>query len=57
MLGGYPKNSDDSPNTREKDLNTFKHKVRALKGCDSLSRLLKPQKSESVYTCPRAPLL
>jgi hypothetical protein len=55
MLGGYPKNLDDSPNTREKVLNTFKHKVRALRGSDSLSRFHKSQKSESVYTCPRAP--
>jgi hypothetical protein len=54
-VGGYPKNSDDSPNTREKVFNTFKHKVRALRGSDSLSRLHKSQKSESVYTCPRAP--
>jgi hypothetical protein len=26
MLGGYPKNSDDFPNTRERVLNTFKYK-------------------------------
>jgi hypothetical protein len=57
MLGGYPKNSDDSPNTRERErvLNTFKHKVRALRDSDSPSRLHKFQKPESVYTCPRAP--
>jgi hypothetical protein len=55
MLGDYPKNSDDSLNTREKVLDTFNHKVRALRGSDSLSRLHKSQKSESVYTCPRAP--
>jgi hypothetical protein len=41
MLGGYPKNSDDSPNTRERVLNTFKHKVRAPRDCDSLCRLHK----------------
>jgi hypothetical protein len=55
MLEGYPKNSDDSPNTRERVFNTFKHKVRALRDSDSFSRLQKSQKSESVYTCPRAP--
>jgi hypothetical protein len=55
MLGGYSKNSNDSPNTREKVLNTFKHKVRALRDGDSPSRLHMSQKSESVYTCPRAP--
>jgi hypothetical protein len=55
LLGGYPKNSDDSPNTKEKVLNTFRHKVRALRGSDSLSQLHKSQKSESVYMCPRAP--
>jgi hypothetical protein len=25
LLGGYPKNSDYSPNTRERERNTFKH--------------------------------
>jgi hypothetical protein len=30
MLGGYLKNSDDTPNTRERVLITFKHRVRAL---------------------------
>jgi hypothetical protein len=55
MLGGYPKNSDDSPNTRERVFNTFKHKVRALRDSDSPSRLHKFQKSESVYTCLCAP--
>jgi hypothetical protein len=44
MLGGYPKNLDDSPNTREEVFDTFKHKARALRGSDSLSRLLKSQK-------------
>jgi hypothetical protein len=44
MLGGYPKNSDDYPNTREKVLNTFEHKVRALRDGDSPSRLHKSQK-------------
>jgi hypothetical protein len=29
MLGGYPKNSDDFPNTSERDFNTFEYKVRA----------------------------
>jgi hypothetical protein len=41
VLGGYPKNSDDSPYTREKVLNTFKYKVRAQRDCDSLRRLHK----------------
>jgi hypothetical protein len=41
VLGGYPKNSDDSPNTRERVLNTFKHKVRAQRDCGSLYRLHK----------------
>jgi hypothetical protein len=41
MLGGYPKNSDESPNTRERVLNTFNHKVRALRDCDSPCRLHK----------------
>jgi hypothetical protein len=44
LLGGYPKNSDDSPNTREKVLSTFRHKVRALRDGDSPSRLHKSQK-------------
>jgi hypothetical protein len=55
LLGGYPKNSDDSPNTREKVLNTFNQKVRVLRDGDSPSRLHKSQKTESVYMCPRAP--
>jgi hypothetical protein len=55
MLGGYPKNSDVSPNTREEVFDTFKHKVRALRDSDSLSRLHKSQKSESINTCPCAP--
>jgi hypothetical protein len=55
MLGGYPKNSDDSPNTREGVLNTFKHRVRALRDNSSPGRLHKFQKSGSVYTCPRVP--
>jgi hypothetical protein len=37
MLGGYPKNSDGSPNTRERVLNTFKHRVRALRDNSSPS--------------------
>jgi hypothetical protein len=41
--------------TRERVLNTFKHKVRAPRDSDSRSWLHKFQKSESVYTCPRAP--
>jgi hypothetical protein len=55
LLAGYPKNSDDSPNTRERVLNTIKHNVRAQRDCDSLCRLHKLQKSESVYTCPHVP--
>jgi hypothetical protein len=43
------------PLTRERVLSTFTHKVRALRDCDSPNRLHKFQKSESVYTCPRAP--
>jgi hypothetical protein len=54
-VGGYPKNSDDSPNTREKVLSTFKHKVRALRDSDSPADCTSPKKSESVYTCPHAP--
>jgi hypothetical protein len=43
LLGGYSKNSDESPNTREKErvLSTFKHKVRARRDCDPLRRLHK----------------
>jgi hypothetical protein len=41
MLGGYPKNSDESPNARERVLGTFKHKVRAQRDCNSLRRLHK----------------
>jgi hypothetical protein len=41
VLGGYPKNSDDSPNTRESFLNTFKHKVKALSDSDSPNGLHK----------------
>jgi hypothetical protein len=41
FLGGYPKNSDESSNTRERVLNTFNHKVRALRDYDSPSRLHK----------------
>jgi hypothetical protein len=46
-----------SPGTceREEVLSTFKHKVRAQRDCNPLSRLHEFQKSESVYTCPRAP--
>jgi hypothetical protein len=55
LLGGYPKNSDESPNTRERVLGTFKHKVRVQRDCNSLCRMHKFQKSESVYTCPHAP--
>jgi hypothetical protein len=49
-VGGYPKNSDGSPNTRERVLHTFKHRVN-----ESPGQWHKFQKSESVYTCPRAP--
>jgi hypothetical protein len=41
VLGGYPKNSDDSPNTRVRVLNTINHNVRAQRDCDSLCRLHK----------------
>jgi hypothetical protein len=41
LLGGYLKNSDDFPNTRERVLVTIKHKVRALRDGDSPSRLHK----------------
>jgi hypothetical protein len=45
MLGGYPKNSDDSLNTRERErervLDTFKHRVGALRDNDSPGRLHK----------------
>jgi hypothetical protein len=40
MLGGYPKNSDESLNTRERErervLSTFKHTVRMRGDCNSL---------------------
>jgi hypothetical protein len=43
-VGGYPKNSDDSPDTREKVLSTFENKVRAQRDSDPPSRLHKSQK-------------
>jgi hypothetical protein len=57
MLGGYPKNLVGTPNTRERErvLITFKHRVRALRDNSSPGRLHKFQRSESIYTCPRAP--
>jgi hypothetical protein len=57
VLGGYPKNLDDSPNTRERVLNTFKHKVRALRNSDSHSRLLKFPKIWIRLHVPSRPLL
>jgi hypothetical protein len=57
--GGYPKNSDDSPNTRERErvLNTFKHRVRAQSDCDSLYRLHKFPKVWIRLHVPSRPLL
>jgi hypothetical protein len=57
VLGGYPKNSDESPNTRERVLNTFNHKVRALRDCDSPSRLHKFPKVWIRLHVPSRPLL
>jgi hypothetical protein len=39
MLGGYPKNSDGSPNTRERErvLNMFRHSIRTKGGNESPS--------------------
>jgi hypothetical protein len=56
MLGGYPKNSDDSPNTREREFSArlitqLEHRETVIPSADCTSS----QKSESVYTCPRAP--
>jgi hypothetical protein len=57
MLGGYPRNSDGSPNMRERErvLSTLKHRISTLGDNGSPGRWLKFQKSESIYTCPRAP--
>jgi hypothetical protein len=52
---GYPKNSDGSPNTRDRVLNMFKHSIKTKGDNESHSRWHKFQKSESIYTCPRAP--
>jgi hypothetical protein len=57
MLEGYPKNSDDSPNMREKVLSTFKNKVRALRDSDSPSRLHKSPKNLNLFTRALAPPL
>jgi hypothetical protein len=58
LLGGYPKNFDDSPNTREREREFLarsntksEHGVIVIPSADCTSS----QKSESVYTCPRAP--
>jgi hypothetical protein len=37
VLGGYPKNSDNYPNTSGV-LNTFKYTVRAQRDCDALCK-------------------
>jgi hypothetical protein len=37
LLGGYPKNSDNYPNTSGV-LNTFKYTVRAQRDCDALCK-------------------
>jgi hypothetical protein len=36
-VGGYPKNSDNNPNT-SRVLNTFKYKIRAQSDCESLCK-------------------
>jgi hypothetical protein len=56
VLGGYPKNSDGSSNTREREFLTrsstpLECGETVIPSVDCTSS----QKSESVYTCPRAP--
>jgi hypothetical protein len=58
MLGGYPKNLDDSPNTRERQREfltrsniKWERRETVIPSADCTSS----QKSESVYTCPRVP--
>jgi hypothetical protein len=58
MLGGYPKNSDDSPNTREREREflarsstKLEYRETVIPSADCTSF----KKSESVYTFPRAP--
>jgi hypothetical protein len=56
-VGGVTRKIRMIPLTRERErvLNTFKHRVRALRDYSSPGRLHKFQKSESIYTCPHAP--
>jgi hypothetical protein len=56
VLGGYPKKSDDSPNTREREIlvrssTQLEYRETIIPSADCTSS----KKSESVYTCPRAP--
>jgi hypothetical protein len=56
MLGGYPKNSDDSPNTREREFlarstTQLECGETVIPSADCTSS----KKSESDFTCPRAP--
>jgi hypothetical protein len=55
-VGGYPKNSDEYPNTREREFlahssTKLEHRETVIPSADCTSS----QKSETVYTCPRAP--
>jgi hypothetical protein len=61
LLGGYPTNSDESPNTRERErervLSTFEHIVRMRRDCSSLCWLHKFQKVWIHLHVPSRPLL
>jgi hypothetical protein len=58
FVSGYPKNSDESPKTRERE---FLARLSAQLECEETATpsadCTSSKKSESVYTCPRAPLL
>jgi Fe-S-cluster-containing dehydrogenase component len=54
--GVYPKNSDDSPNTREREFlvrssTQLEYRETVILSADCTTS----KKSECVYTCPRAP--
>jgi hypothetical protein len=56
VLGGYPKNLDDSPNTREREFlarssTQLEYRETVIPPADCTSS----KKFKSVYTCPRAP--
>jgi hypothetical protein len=58
MLGGYLKNSDDSPNTREREREFLARLSTQLERWETVilsADCTSSKKSESVYTCPRAP--